>query len=302
MDAFDLDHDLRVASPDQIRAGATRLRGPDDLKTCEGWGYIELATPCAHPWWTSMIWAVLGNARRVLDDVIDELRWLVIDPGRLAYRRGDDLREREYTEALETHPDLDARTGPAALAALLAGFDLAHRREWLEHTVADVPKIRPALDRVRAAFQADLDPRHLVLDVLPVPSREIRARWTEGDRDPTTLYRRVSNKNQRLARLIELDAPEIIRATERRALVFEVGEILTVGVAKLFGRIEDVPDLAYVRLEAKVQLPREEGEEAQIVEGETRALHLAAATDIVRTALDRDLPADDVLRALCAVR
>jgi len=197
-------------------------------------GHIKLATPVTHIWFLKGLPSKIGNlldmTLKSLEKVIYFDSYMVIDPKDTSLKRCQVLSEAEYRDALETYgADFEAGIGAEAVKTLLEGIDLeavyAELREDIKATksVSKRQKLSKRLKIVDAFRTSNVDPVWMVMDVIPVLPPDLRPLVPlEGGRFATSdlndLYRRVINRNNRLKRLIDLRAPDIIVRNEKRML------------------------------------------------------------------------------------
>ena len=200
-------------------------------------GHIELAAPVAHIWFLksmpSRIGLVLDMTLRELERVLYFESYVVTDPGTTALERGQLLSEEEYLVEMERSgaegEHFEAGIGAKAIKELLAGIELAEEREDMRaelketNSEAKRKKLVKRLKVVEAFLESGSKPEWMVLDVVPVIPPELRPLVPlDGGRFATSdlndLYRRVINRNNRLKRLMELRAPDIIIRNEQRML------------------------------------------------------------------------------------
>ena len=201
----------------------------------ERMGHIELASPVTHIWFLkslpSRIGTLLDMMLKNLEAVLYFEKYIVIEPGLTALKLHDLLTEEQYQQALEEYGEDAFRVGigAEAIKEMLAQIDLAaeaaNLRAELIETKSDMKrkKIVKKLKLVEAFLESGSRPEWMVLDVLPVIPPELRPLVPlDGGRFATSdlndLYRRVINRNNRLKRLLELRAPEIIIRNEKRML------------------------------------------------------------------------------------
>ncbi|MEO1505344.1 MAG: DNA-directed RNA polymerase subunit beta' [Pseudomonadota bacterium] len=201
----------------------------------ERMGHIELAAPVAHIWFLkslpSRIGLMLDMTLRDLERVLYFEQFVVIDPGSTPLQKGQMLTEEELLEAEDEHGSSNfiAGIGAEAIREMLAAIDLDHEIEILREDLAEATgelKPKKILKRLKLfeAFQESGNrPEWMVLTVVPVIPPELRPLVPlDGGRFATSdlndLYRRVINRNNRLRRLIELRAPDIIVRNEKRML------------------------------------------------------------------------------------
>ncbi|KXF80378.1 DNA-directed RNA polymerase subunit beta' [Enterovibrio coralii] len=211
----------------------------------ERMGHIELASPVAHIWFLkslpSRIGLLMDMPLRDIERVLYFESYVVIEPGMTDLERSQMLSEEQYLDALEQWGDeFDARMGAEAVKALLANMDLAAEaelmREELEETNSETKrkKLTKRLKLVEAFLQSGNNPEWMILTVLPVLPPDLRPLVPlDGGRFATSdlndLYRRVINRNNRLKRLLDLAAPDIIVRNEKRMLQESVDALLDNG-------------------------------------------------------------------------
>jgi DNA-directed RNA polymerase subunit beta' len=211
----------------------------------ERMGHIELASPVAHIWFLkslpSRIGLLLDMTLRDIERVLYFESYVVIEPGMTTLEKGQLLNDEQYFEALEEFgDDFDARMGAEAVYQLLSGMDLEHEiaklREEIPQTTSET-KIKKLSKRLKLmeAFQGSGNkPEWMVMTVLPVLPPDLRPLVPlDGGRFATSdlndLYRRVINRNNRLKRLLDLSAPDIIVRNEKRMLQESVDALLDNG-------------------------------------------------------------------------
>ncbi len=211
----------------------------------ERMGHIELASPVAHIWFLkslpSRMGLLLDLTLRELERVLYFECYVVIEPGMTQLERGQMLTEDQYHEALTQYgDDFDARMGAEAIQELLHTMDLnveiAKIREELPKTNSDtkIKKLTKRLKLIEAFIASGNKPEWMVMKVLPVLPPELRPLVPlDGGRFATSdlndLYRRVINRNNRLKRLLDLNAPDIIVRNEKRMLQEAVDALLDNG-------------------------------------------------------------------------
>ncbi|ANF59382.1 DNA-directed RNA polymerase subunit beta' [Halotalea alkalilenta] len=211
----------------------------------ERMGHIELASPVAHIWFLkslpSRIGMLLDMTLRDIERVLYFESFVVIDPGMTTLEKGQLLNDEQYFEALEEFgDDFDARMGAEAVQALLADIELGEEierlREEIPQTNSDtkVKKLSKRLKLLEAFFKSGNKPAWMVMEVLPVLPPDLRPLVPlDGGRFATSdlndLYRRVINRNNRLKRLLDLNAPDIIVRNEKRMLQESVDALLDNG-------------------------------------------------------------------------
>ena len=211
----------------------------------ERMGHIDLASPVAHIWYLkslpSRMGLMLDMTLREIERVLYFEAYAVIDPGMTELERGQMLTEENYLEAIEQYGDeFEAKMGAEAIRALLKSIDIDAEvnelREEIPNTNSET-KLRKLTKRLKLleAFQSSGNkPEWMVLEVLPVLPPELRPLVPlDGGRFATSdlndLYRRVINRNNRLKRLLDLNAPDIIVRNEKRMLQESVDALLDNG-------------------------------------------------------------------------
>ena len=210
----------------------------------ERMGHIELAAPVSHIWYfkgiPSRMGLILDISPRNLEKVLYFAMHIVIDPGTTDLKKYQVLDEKDYDEyRLMYEDDFRAGMGAEAIKELLAEIDLdqlsAQLREEIENASGQKKaKALKRLEVVEAFRQSGNRPEWMILDVLPVIPPELRPMvQLEGGRFATSdlndLYRRVINRNNRLRKLLELGAPEIIVRNEKRMLQEAVDALIDNG-------------------------------------------------------------------------
>ena len=210
----------------------------------ERMGHIELATPVSHIWYfkgiPSRIGLMLDLTPRMLEKVLYFASYIVIDPGFSPLQRCQILTEREYRDMREKYEDdFEAGIGAEAIQKLLAQIDCdelaAELREELKSANGQKKaKLVKRLEVVEAFRQSGNRPEWMVMTILPVIPPEIRPMvQLDGGRFATSdlndLYRRVINRNNRLKRLQQLSAPDIIVRNEKRMLQEAVDALIDNG-------------------------------------------------------------------------
>ena len=213
----------------------------------ERMGHIELASPVAHIWFLkslpSRMGMVLDIPLRDIERVLYFEAYIVVDPGMTELRRGQLMTEDDYMAKTEEYGDeFKAMMGAEAIKELLATINIDEevedlRRELSETTSeAKVKKIAKRLKVLEGFQRSGIKPEWMVMDVLPVLPPDLRPLVPlDGGRFATSdlndLYRRVINRNNRLKRLLELKAPDIIVRNEKRMLQEAVDSLLDNGRA-----------------------------------------------------------------------
>ena len=211
----------------------------------ERMGHIELAAPVAHIWYfkgiPSRIALMLDISARNLEKVIYFASYIVTDKGTSGLVKAQVLTEKEYHEAIEKYgkDSFKAEMGAEALYKLLAEVDLDKLSEKLKKELVNAsevkkPKIVKRLDTVESFRVSNNRPEWMIMNVVPVIPPELRPMvQLDGGRFATSdlndLYRRVINRNNRLKRLLELGAPEIIVRNEKRMLQESVDALIDNG-------------------------------------------------------------------------
>ena len=210
----------------------------------ERMGHIELAAPVSHIWYfkgiPSRIGLMLDIGPRQLDKVLYFANYIVTDPGFTPLEKKQLLTEREYKEMREKYEDtFEAGMGAEAVQKLLAEIDLealsAELHEELEKATGQKRvRLLKRLECVDAFRLSGQRPEWMILNVVPVIPPDIRPMvQLDGGRFATSdlndLYRRVINRNNRLKRLLELGAPDIIVRNEKRMLQEAVDALIVNG-------------------------------------------------------------------------
>jgi DNA-directed RNA polymerase subunit beta' len=211
----------------------------------ERMGHIELASPTAHIWFLkslpSRIGLMLDMTLREIERVLYFEAFVVIDPGMTPMQRGQLLTDEMYLESIEEHGDeFDARMGAEAVFELLKTIDLASEmtkvREEMAATSSEtkLKRLSKRLKLIESFIESGNKPEWMVMTVLPVLPPDLRPLVPlDGGRFATSdlndLYRRVINRNNRLRRLLELNAPDIIVRNEKRMLQEAVDALLDNG-------------------------------------------------------------------------
>ncbi|MDN5848658.1 MAG: DNA-directed RNA polymerase subunit beta' [Nitrococcus sp.] len=211
----------------------------------EHMGHIELASPVAHIWFLkslpSRIGLLLDMTLRDIERVLYFEAFLVIDPGMTPLERGQLLTDEDYLDAVEQYGDeFDARMGAEAVLQLLRSGSLeeeaARLREEIDATNSEtkIKRLTKRLKLVESFLDSSNRPEWMILTVLPVLPPDLRPLVPlDGGRFATSdlndLYRRVINRNNRLKRLLELSAPDIIVRNEKRMLQEAVDALLDNG-------------------------------------------------------------------------
>lgn len=208
-------------------------------------GHIELACPVSHIWFfkgiPSRMSLLLDMSPKALEKVLYFASYVVIDPKQTAFSKCDVLSEKEYREAIEQFGpgSIEVGMGAEAIRKLLAEIDLTKlqkdlRSELSKSQGAKRAKIIKRLETIDAFIESGNKPEWMILEALPVIPPELRPMvQLDGGRFATSdlndLYRRVINRNNRLKRLLELEAPDIIVRNEKRMLQESVDALIDNG-------------------------------------------------------------------------
>jgi DNA-directed RNA polymerase subunit beta' len=201
----------------------------------ERMGHIELAAPVAHIWFLkslpSRIGLLLDMTLKDLERVLYFENYIVLEPGVSPFKERQLLSEEQYNQALEEHgqDSFTASIGAEAIREILTGMDLATIRDELRQEIAESTtelkpkKLGKRLKVIEAFLESGNRPEWMILTQVPVIPPELRPLVPlDGGRFATSdlndLYRRVINRNNRLKRLMELRAPDIIIRNEKRML------------------------------------------------------------------------------------
>ncbi|MBQ4109857.1 MAG: DNA-directed RNA polymerase subunit beta', partial [Clostridia bacterium] len=210
----------------------------------ERMGHIELATPVSHIWYfkgiPSRMGLLLDLTPRILERVLYFASFIVIDPGKTSLVEKQILTEKEYREAREKYGDkFKAGMGAAAIKELLQKIDLEAMSVEIKEELQSASgqkkvKLMKTLEAVEAFRLSGNKPEWMILDVVPVIPPDLRPMvQLDGGRfaasDLNDLYRRVINRNNRLKKLLELNAPDIIVRNEKRMLQEAVDALIDNG-------------------------------------------------------------------------
>ncbi|MCI1728785.1 MAG: DNA-directed RNA polymerase subunit beta' [Chiayiivirga sp.] len=211
----------------------------------ERMAHIELATPTAHIWFLkslpSRIGLMLDMTLRDIERILYFEAYVVIDPGLTPLDRGQLLTEEQFLQAVQDHGDeFDAKMGAEAVYNLLKTIDLNAELIQLKEDIAStnsetkLKRLSKRIKLVEAFIDSGNRPEFMVLTVLPVLPPDLRPLVPlDGGRFATSdlndLYRRVINRNNRLKRLLELNAPDIIVRNEKRMLQESVDALMDNG-------------------------------------------------------------------------
>ena len=210
----------------------------------ERMGHIELAAPCSHIWYfkgiPSRMGLLLDISPRILEKVLYFASYIVTDPGDCPLSKCQILTEKEYRDMREKYEDdFKAGMGAESIKILLKELDLEELSEQLRKEMKDASgqkklRIIKRLEVVESFRLSGNDPSWMIMDVLPVIPPELRPMvQLDGGRFATSdlndLYRRVINRNNRLKRLLQLSAPDIIVRNEKRMLQEAVDALIDNG-------------------------------------------------------------------------
>ena len=211
----------------------------------ERMGHIELAAPVAHIWYfkgiPSRIALMLDISPRSLEKVIYFAAYIVIDKGASGFVKGQVITEKEYSEAIQKYgkDSFKAAMGAEAIEKLLKEIDLEKLSAKLKKEIEKASeqkkvKLAKRIDTVESFRLSGNRPEWMIMNVVPVIPPELRPMvQLDGGRFATSdlndLYRRVINRNNRLKRLLELGAPEIIVRNEKRMLQESVDALIDNG-------------------------------------------------------------------------
>ena len=210
----------------------------------ERMGHIELAAPVSHIWYfkgtSSRMGLLLNMSPRLLEKVLYFASYVVIDPGTTNLKKYTLLTEKEYRDMREAYEDdFEAGMGAEAVKRLLEDLDLDKLSEDLQLELKTAAgqkraKLLKRLEVVEAFRTSGNKPEWMILDVVPVIPPDIRPMvQLDGGRFATSdlndLYRRVINRNNRLKKLLELSAPDIIVRNEKRMLQEAVDALIDNG-------------------------------------------------------------------------
>jgi DNA-directed RNA polymerase subunit beta' len=211
----------------------------------ERMGHIELASPVAHIWFLkslpSRIGLMLDMTLREIERILYFEAFVVVDAGMTPLERGQLLTDEAYLEAIEKYGDeFDARMGAEGVRDLLASMDLNTEtnkvRDEISGTNSEtkIKRLSKRLKLLESFLESNNKPEWMIMTVLPVLPPDLRPLVPlDGGRFATSdlndLYRRVINRNNRLRRLLELNAPDIIVRNEKRMLQEAVDALLDNG-------------------------------------------------------------------------
>lgn len=210
-------------------------------------GHIKLAAPVTHIWYLkgipSYLGLVLDTSLKDLEQIIYFNSYVVLDPGNTELKYGQLLSEEEYDRIIEENEEaqLEVGIGAEAIQTMLSKMDMAQLTEDLKAELATAgaasqkrAKILKRLRLSESLLASKTNPMWMVMDILPVTPPDLRPMvQLDGGRFATSdlndLYRRVINRNNRLARLLEMGAPEIIVRNEKRMLQEAVDALIDNG-------------------------------------------------------------------------
>jgi len=211
----------------------------------ERMGHIELASPVAHIWFLkslpSRIGLMLDMTLRDIERILYFEAFVVVEPGMTLLERGELLTDEQYLEKISEYGDeFDARMGAEAVRDLLSTLDVslevAQVRQDIDATGSEtkIKRLSKRLKLLESFIESSNRPEWMVMTVLPVLPPDLRPLVPlDGGRFATSdlndLYRRVINRNNRLRRLLELNAPDIIVRNEKRMLQESVDALLDNG-------------------------------------------------------------------------
>ena len=212
----------------------------------ERMGHIELAAPVSHIWYfrgvPSRIGLILDMSPKHLEQVLYFACFVVLDPGATEFTYKQVINDKEYLEAIDKYGygSFKAGMGAEAIKELLMAVDLDKEAEEVKKTIAETnsgqkrAKAVKRIDIIEAFRRSGNRPEWMILDVIPVIPPELRPMVPlEGGRFATSdlndLYRRVINRNNRLRKLMELGAPDIIIRNEKRMLQEAVDALIDNG-------------------------------------------------------------------------
>ena len=211
----------------------------------ERMGHIELAAPVSHIWYfkgtPSRIGQVLDISPKRLEEVLYFTKYIVTDPGDTVLTKGQLLTEKEYADMRERYEDdFKAGMGAEAIKVLLQEIDIEKLAKELKDELKDTQqgqkrvKLLKRLDIVEAFRQSGNRPEWMILDAVPIIPPDLRPLiLLDGGRFATSdlndLYRRVINRNNRLKKMLELKAPDIIIRNEKRMLQEAVDALIDNG-------------------------------------------------------------------------
>ena len=211
----------------------------------ERMGHIELAAPCSHIWFfrniPSKIGTLLEFTPKVLEQIVYYVCYVVLDPKKTDLTYKQVITDKEYNDALEKYGEgaFEVGMGAEAIKRLLGEVDLVKEEKMLKEALVTLKgqrrlKAMKKLDVVESFLKSGNDPTWMILDVIPVLPPDLRPMVPlDGGRYATSdlndLYRRVINRNNRLKKLMELGAPDVIVRNEKRMLQEAVDNLIDNG-------------------------------------------------------------------------
>ncbi len=211
----------------------------------ERMGHIELASPCTHIWFfrnvPSKIGTLLEMTPKALEQVVYYVSYVILDPKKTEFTYKQVITDREYRDAVEKYGygSFEAGMGAEAIKRLLSEVDLEKESKVLKEQLPNMKgqkkiKAMKKLDVVEAFIKSGNNPTWMVMDVIPVLPPDLRPMVPlDGGRYATSdlndLYRRVINRNNRLKKLMELGAPDVIIRNEKRMLQESVDNLIDNG-------------------------------------------------------------------------
>ena len=239
----------RTLKPERDGLYCERIFGPTKDWEChcgkyKNMGHIDLAAPVSHIWYfkgiPSRMGLILDISPRILEKVLYFVNYIVTDPGFTPLTKNQILTEKEYRDMREKYEDdFDAGMGAEAVKKLLQDIDLealsADLHEQLKNASGQKKaRIVKRLEAVDAFLTSGQRPEWMIIEALPVIPPDLRPLLQlDGGRFATSdlndLYRRVINRNNRLKRLMQLNAPDIIVRNEKRMLQEAVDALIDNG-------------------------------------------------------------------------
>jgi DNA-directed RNA polymerase subunit beta' len=197
----------------------------------ERMGHIELAAPVAHIWYlrtVPYISLLLDITSKTLQEIVYFVKYVIIDPGNTELNKCDTLRDEDYRELKEKGYDFVAKKGAEAIKELLADIKLdsllaSLKEELRASSIQKKNKLIKRIGAIQAFLSNNRSSTDMIMEVIPVIPPDLRPLLQlEGGRfatsDLNTLYQRVINRNNRLKKLIEVNAPDIMIQNEKRML------------------------------------------------------------------------------------
>ena len=211
----------------------------------ERMGHIELASPCTHIWFfrnvPSKIGTLLEMTPKVLEQIVYYVCYVVLDPKKTDFAYKQVITDKEYYDACDKYGEdaFEVGMGAEAIKRLLGEVDLKKEEKMLKEALLTLKgqrrlKAMKKLDVVESFLKSGNSPTWMVLDVIPVLPPDLRPMVPiDGGRYATSdlndLYRRVINRNNRLKKLMELGAPDVIVRNEKRMLQEAVDNLIDNG-------------------------------------------------------------------------